>query len=108
MLVVLVINEGSGRVKLILITPDHLQAIAAYRKQGIGIILDALLCFRCFVFPLLDIGCVGRVSIGIYKGLNFQSFMPEVLALILSILLLLLLLKTSEDGKAKKNPSSLV
>jgi anaerobic C4-dicarboxylate transporter len=50
-------------------------------------------------FPFLDFDRAGRVSIGIYKGLNFQSFVPGVFALILSCYLLLSL-KTSGDGQA--------
>jgi hypothetical protein len=41
----------------------------------------------------------GKVSIGIYKGLNPRGSGPEVIALILSCYLLLSL-KAPEDGKA--------
>jgi hypothetical protein len=54
-----------------------------------------------FCVSFLGFGRAGKVSIGIYKGLNFQRFTPKVLALILSCYLLLSL-KISEDGKDGK------
>lgn len=50
-------------------------------------------------FPFLDFDRAGRVSIGIYKGLNRRGSAPEVIALILSYYLLLSL-KTPKDSKA--------
>jgi hypothetical protein len=52
-----------------------------------------------FASALLDVSRAGKVSIGIYKDLNFHGFAPEVDTLILSSYLLLLL-KISDDGKA--------
>jgi hypothetical protein len=49
-------------------------------------------------FLLSDIGRAGRVSIGIYKGLNFQTFTPKCSLSFYPVTVIVA--ETSEDGKA--------